>query len=231
MAKKQYFMVIDTETTSDDKVYDFAAVICDRNGKIVKSCAVIVGESADKDLFYDANAKGIWSKQFAAEKKNKYNEMLISGSRMLASVNAINRWLEKARGEFDPIITAYNIAFDRSKCANTGIDLSIFSNSFCLWHLSCAVYAKTKAYRAFILENHYFNNRTAKGNMTIKSNAEVMAHYITGAYAEEPHMALEDIIDFELPCLVACLKKRAWEQHIGKAYSWNDYVLKDNYKA
>ena len=55
MAKKQYFMVIDTETTINDKVYDFAAIVCDRNGKIVKSCAVIVGESADQDLFYDAN--------------------------------------------------------------------------------------------------------------------------------------------------------------------------------
>ena len=129
MAKKQYFLIVDTETTNKDTVYDFGAVICDRNGKIVKSCAVIVGESADQELFYDANAKGIWSKQYATDKKNKYNAMLQDGSRMLASVNAINRWLEKARGEFDPILTAYNIAFDRSKCANTGIDLSIFSLS------------------------------------------------------------------------------------------------------
>ena len=224
-------MVIDTETTSDDKVYDFAAVICDRNGKIVKSCAVIVGESADKDLFYDANAKGIWSKQYAAEKKNKYNEMLISGSRMLASVNAINRWLEKARGEFDPIITAYNIAFDRSKCANTGIDLSIFSNSFCLWHLSCAVYAKTKAYRAFILENHYFNNRTDKGNMGYKTNAEVMAHFVTGNYSEEPHTALEDAQFYEIPILVSILKKKNWKEKLGYAYNWKDYQLKDNFSA
>ena len=231
MAKKQYFMVIDTETTADDKVYDFAAVICDRNGNIVKSVAVIVGESADKELFYDANAKGIWSKQYAAEKKNKYNEMLISGSRMLASVNAINRWLEKARGEFDPIITAYNVAFDRSKCANTGIDLSIFSQSFCLWHLACAVYAKTKAYRAFILENHYFNNRTDKGNMGYKTNAEVMAHFVTGQYSEEPHTALEDAQYYEIPILVSILKKKNWKDKLGYAYNWKDYQIKDNFSA
>ncbi len=231
MAKKQYFLIVDTETTISDKVYDFGAVICDRNGNIVKSVAVIVGESADQELFYDANAKGIWSKQYATEKKNKYNSMLQDGSRMLASVNAINRWLEKARGEFDPILTAYNVAFDRAKCANTGIDLSIFSNSFCLWHLACAVYAKTKAYRSFILENHYIGDRTKFGNMTYKTNAEVMAHYVTGNYSEEPHTALEDAQFYELPILVSILKKKNWKDKIGFAYNWKDYQLKDNFSA
>ena len=230
MAKKSYYCVIDCETTMTDKVFDFAAVICDKNGNVVNKCAVIVAESMQDDLFYD-HKNALWSKANAGIKRQKYMDMIIAGTRTIASVSAINRWLEKAVAKYNPAMTAYNVSFDRNKCANTLIDLSIFNSHFCLWHLCCELFAKKKQYKQFALENHYFNNRTAKGNMTIKSNAEVMAHYITGAYAEEPHMSLEDIIDFELPCLVACLKKRAWEQHIGKAYSWNDYVLKDNYKA
>lgn len=230
MAKKEYFCIIDTETTINDKVYDFAAIICDRHGNILNKCAVIVQESVTEDLFYDNN-NAAWSKMNANKKKLEYEKMIYFGSRMVASVAAINRWIEKAIGKYNPTLTAYNSAFDIGKCANTGIDLSVFKSQFCSWHLSCELFASKKGYKQFALENHYFGNRTAKGNMTIKTNAEVMAHYITGNYSAEPHTALEDAQFFELPILVACLKKRDWKKKIGKVYSWRDYILKDHYKA
>ena len=230
MAKKEYFCIVDTETTINDRVYDFAAIVCDRNGNIVSKCAVIVSDSAEFELFYDNN-NAEWSRQNATKKKADYFKMIESGSRIVASVSAINRWLEKVIGKYNPVLTAYNISFDFGKCKNTGIDLSGFKSQFCLWHLSCELFAKKKAYKAFALNNHYFGNRTAKGNMTIKTNAEVMAHYVTGQYAAEPHTALEDAQFFELPILIACLKKRDWKKNIGKAYSWNDYILRDHYKA
>jgi aryl-alcohol dehydrogenase-like predicted oxidoreductase len=59
-------------------------------------------------------------------------------------------------------------------------------------------------------DNHYFNNRTDKGNMGYKTNAEVMAHYVIGNYSEEPHTALEDAQYYELPILVSILKKKNW---------------------
>ena len=177
------------------------------------------------------NASGIWSKEYASQKKAKYNEMLNSGTRMAASANAVNRWLEKVNAKYNPTLTAYNIAFDRSKCANSNIDLSIFSDSFCLWHLACSVYAKTKAYKQFILANHYFNNRTDKGNMGYKTNAEVMAHFVSGNYSEEPHTALEDAQYYEMPILVSILKKKNWKEKLGYAYNWKDYQIKDNFSA
>lgn len=231
MAKKEYFLIADTETTANDTVFDFGAIVTDRKGNIVAKCSVIVKEEIDKDLFFDPKAKGIWSKEYANSKKRGYMAMIDNGSRIIASVNAINRWLEKVNAKYNPTITAYNMAFDRVKCANTGIDLSIFNNSFCLWHLACKTYAKTKAYRAFILENHYFGNRTQFGNLTYKTNAEVMAHYITGNYSEEPHTALEDAQFYELPILIAILKKRKWKENIGYAYNWKDYQMKDNFSA
>jgi hypothetical protein len=231
MAKKEYFLIVDTETTANDTVFDFGAVVCDRKGNIVQKCAIIVKEELDKDLFFDPKAEGIWSRQYANKKKAGYLEMINNGNRMVASVAAVNRWLEKVAAKYNPTITAYNFAFDREKCAKTGIDLSMFNSSFCLWHLSCSIYAKTKAYRQFILDNHYFGNRTKFGNMTYKTNAEVMAHFVTGNYSEEPHTAIEDAQYYELPILVSILKKKGWKNKIGTAYNWKDYQLKDNFKA
>lgn len=231
MAKKQYFLIIDTETTITDKVFDFGAIVCDRKGVIVQQCAILLKDTIGEDLFYDRNASGLWSRENAIAKKAKYIEMANAGSRMIATANAVNRWLEKVAAKYNPTLTAYNLAFDRAKCGNTGIDVTMFSQSFCLWHLACAVYAKTKAYRAFILENHYIGNRTDKGNMTYTTNAEVMAHFVTGQFSEEPHTAIEDAQFYELPILVSVLKKKNWKEKIGYAYNWRDYQIKDNFSA
>ena len=231
MAKKQYFLIVDTETTNDDQVFDFGAVVVDRKGEIVNQCSIIIRENIGKELFQDPTGKSFWSKDYAQQKKNNYMEMLDKGNRMMASVNAVNRWLEKVNAKYNPTLTAYNIGFDSTKCANTGIDLTIFKSSFCLWHLACQIFANKKPYKNFIAENHYFGNVTEKGNMTYKTNAEIMAHYITGRHNEEPHTALEDAQFFELPILLACIKKRDWKEYIGNAYNWRDYQVKDHFTA
>ena len=230
MAKKEFFCIVDSETTINDKVFDFAAVVCDRHGNIQNQCAIIVNEFSQEDLFYD-NRIAEWSKANAAKKREMYAAMVKDGRRMVAGYAAVNRWLEKVIAKYNPMLTAYNLAFDSGKCANSGIDLTGFANRFCLWHLSSELFAKKKAYKAFALENHYFGNRTEKGNMVITTNAEKMAHFVKGEYNKEPHTALEDIIDFELPIMVACLKKRDWKNQCNTAYSWRDYIVKNHYKA
>lgn len=231
MAKKQYFIIIDTETTNDNQVFDFGAIVVDRQGNIHSSCAIIVKDNIDKELFTDPTGASMWSKAYASQKKNNYMDMLEKGNRMMASVNAINRWLEKVNAKYNPAMTAYNVAFDQSKCANTGIDLTIFNYSFCLWHTAAAMFAESKKYRNFIVENHYFGNVTQKGNMTYKTNAEVMAHFITGRNNPEPHTALEDAQFFELPILLAVLNKRNWKDFTNKPYSWTAYQVKNHFEA
>ena len=155
MAKKQFFLAVDTETTITDKVVDFGAVIHDREGKIFAQCGVLVnGIYGVDDLFYDKNADGIWSRASIARRMGNYNGMLESGIRMLASVNAINKWLALAVGKYDPELYAYNLPFDASKCANTGIDLNQFSRRFCLWAAAVGNICNTKKYREFVLQNH-----------------------------------------------------------------------------
>ena len=231
MAKKQFFLIIDTETTITDKVVDFAAVICDREGKIFNQCAILVNETFGvDDLFYDNSHDSIWSRASVDRRMGNYNAMLDSGIRSLASVNAINRWLDKAQTKYAPALTAYNLAFDLGKCANTGIDLSMFQNRFCLWAAAVGNICHTKAYRQFCLDHHLFNNRTDRGNMTYSTTAESVTGFLRGDLTDEPHTALEDIIGYELPTLVHILQKKAWRDKV-VPYAWSKHQVNQHFVA
>ncbi|CAB4134505.1 hypothetical protein UFOVP273_124 [uncultured Caudovirales phage] len=229
MGKKQFWVVIDTETTVEDTVADFGAVIVDRTGKVHAQCGVLLAGHFDgKELFYDHNATGLWAKAGAEKRRAHYVEMLNNGSRMMASVAAVNRWLEKVSGKYDPEMTAYNLAFDVSKCANTGIDLSMFSRRFCLWQASVGNICNSKAFKQFALENHAFNSPTQKRNMTFQTNAEIVSGFLNGQFVEEPHTALEDAMNFEVPILAHILKKKGWKEKI-TPYDWNKFQVRDHF--
>ena len=231
MAKKQFFAILDTETTMADTVADFAIIICDREGKIYNQCAVLVSDHYGKfELFHDKAANDIWGYGGLNKRKENYVAMLNSGTRMLASVNAINKWIVQAIAKYDPQLTAYNFAFDKAKCENTGIDLTGFSNSFCLWQAAVGNICNTKKFRQFVLENHGFNKPTEFGNMTLQTNAEIVAGFINGEFIKEPHTALEDARDFELPILREILKKRDWREKI-TPYNWRDFQVKNHFAA
>lgn len=231
MAKKQFFLIVDTETTVNDTVADFGAVIVDRNGEIHAQCAVLVAGQFDKcELFYDPKDNGFWGKAAAETRKQAYLKQLGEGSRMLASVAAINRWLEKAAGKYSPTLTAYNLPFDVTKCQNTGIDLTMFANRFCLWGAAVGNICNTRKYREFVMANHLFNAPTAKGNMSFKTNAEAVAGFLSGNMQSEPHTAIEDAIYFELPILKYILTKRNWQEKV-IAYDWNKHQVRDHFQS
>lgn len=236
MAKKRYFITIDTETTQSGKVADFAAVVSDRKGNIVTQCAVLVNgvfNNPDDKLFSARREDGsIFAPSKLEQRYKEYFQQLESGQRMLASVPAINRWLYRAIMQYDPILTAYNLAFDRDKCMKTGIDLTGFSEQFCLWYKAANHWGKTREYRNFILSNHLFNAPTDKGNMTYKTNAEVMSAFVQGGeYVKEPHTALEDILYFELPILNRLIKLYSVKKLVEPppAYDWKNYQVNQNY--
>ncbi len=231
MAKKQFFAILDTETTMQDTVADFAIIICDREGKIYNQCAVMVhGHYGNYELFHDKAANDIWGYGGLEKRKNNYVAMLNDGSRTLASVNAINKWINQAIGKYNPQLTAYNLAFDKSKCANTGIDLSGFTSSFCLWQAAVGSICNTKLFRGFALENHAFNKVTGAGNMTFQTNAEIVCGFVKGAFEKEPHTSLEDARDFEMPILCEILKKRNWKEKT-TPYNWRAFQVKDHFAA
>lgn len=231
MGKKQFFCVVDTETTVTDKVVDFAAVIVDRKGQVFNTCAILVRDVWGIDeLFHRVDEPGLWSKSNLQKRKDNYSRMVETGTRTIASVNAINRWIEKAVGKYNPTLTAYNLAFDNSKCGNTGIDLTPFTNRFCLWGAAVGSICHSRDYRDFALQNHLFNARTEHGNMTYSTKAESVFGYLNGVLVEEPHTALEDAVDFEVPILTHIVKKRDWRDKI-VPYNWKEFQVRDYFKA
>lgn len=235
MAKKDYFFICDTETTQDNMVADFAGIICDRSGKIYTQIAVLVKDiytdSENHPLFHLYGDKGdLWSKAGLPKRYKHYDAMVDNGLRMVSSVPAINSWLLKAKNQYDPFLTAYNLAFDVGKCENTCIDLSIFDKRFCLWYASVERWARTKKYRQFILDNHNFISPTELGNMSYRTNAETMARFVLGesGYPNEPHTALEDVVDYELPILKALVKgysKKKWNNP--QPWNWRELQVKN----
>lgn len=239
MAKKDYFLIVDTETTMAGKVADFGAVVVDRKGNIMTQCAVLInGVFTDREndpLFFNADAGELWSKGSLDRRYSKYSEMVRDGQRMIASVAAVNNWLAKVQAEYKPFVTAYNIAFDREKCNNTGIDLTIFgANSFCLWHAAFQKWGQSKKYLQFVVENHCFNPPTKLKNMSFKTNAEVMARFVLNQpeLEDEPHTALEDVIFYELPILLALLKNEKKVKWLNPTpFNWRLVQVKDFFKA
>jgi hypothetical protein len=239
--KKQYFLIVDTETTQDQLVADFGAIVVDRKGNIVAQCAVMVNgiftNPTDHPLFFDskAPASALWSKASSDRRYDMYSRMIANGTRMVASVASINRWLDKVAAQYNPVLTAYNLSFDLGKCANTGIDLTMFDRSFCLWNAAYTQWAHTKSYRNAVLAMHAFNAPTEYGNMTYKTNAETMTRFVVGNFSleDEPHTALEDAVYYELPILKALLKKRSvkWLLNETRSYNWREVQVRDWFGA
>jgi hypothetical protein len=238
VAKPDYFLIVDTETTQDQLVADFGAVVVNRKGKIMTQCAVLIfgiyNDSENHPLFHMfGDAGDLWSKAGLPKRYERYNNMLDSGSRQLASKSAVNRWLERVKGEFNPYLTAYNLAFDKDKCNNTDIDLSMFKDKeFCLWYAAVEKWAHSKKYRQFILDNHFFIPPTDLRNMSYRTNAEVMTKFLRNDpdFPDEPHTALEDVLDYELPILeklVNTTKKEKWLNPV--AWNWRKLQVKDKF--
>jgi len=229
--KRQYFAIIDTETTNDDKVLDFAMVICDRKQRVYHQCAVIIAENYNLDnLWTKQSEQGHFNPANLTRRIKRYNDMLEQGSRIIRSVNVVNKFINRCIERYNPVLTAYNLIFDQGKCANTGIVLDNFANRFCLWHSAASIIGHNKQYLKFVLENHLFNNPTEKGNMTYKTNAEVVAGFINGRYIKEPHTALEDILEFELPILGHITSKKKWLEKT-VSYNWKNFQVRDYFHA
>lgn len=238
--RKSTFCLIDSETSQTGLVVDFAAVILDRKGNILNQCAILVhgiyDDPINHPLYFRPNEddSSIWSMAGRIRRYNDYKRMVKAGTRMIATVPAINSWIYKATKAYDPILTAYNLDFDRKACAKTGIDLTGFNQAFCLMQASQTAYAYTRNYRQWVLEHHAFRPPTSKGNMSYKTDAETMAQFCSNGSIEdnEPHTALEDIIFFEVPILNKLTRRYSnkWLLTEPRPLDWKQIQVKDCFK-
>jgi len=211
---KHYYLIVDTETTQQNTVADFGAVIVDRAGKIHEQFGVLLhGHFGTIPLFSSSSlpAEEFFSTQMVHRRRKHYDDMLETGQRSLCSPQLVNLFLARLLGQYDPIVTAYNLSFDFGKCANTGIDLGIFSERFCLMRAAQRSICLLPEYDAFCRDN---NHLTPTGRLS--RSADTVAKFVArdhyNSLADEPHTALEDARDYEAPILGDILKTRTRKQ-------------------
>ena len=194
--KKHYYLIVDTETTKKQTVADFGAVVVDRQGAIVDQFgAMVLGHFGKLPLFSDPSADpdAFWSEQSAYRRAKNYDDMLESGERSISSPALINQWLSAINARYNPVLTAYNLAFDFGKCRNTRINLGIFNSRFCLMKTAKRKIGVLADYQQFCYDNNLLTAKLRKPSMT----ADAMAKFICNDLPDEPHTALEDARDYE----------------------------------
>ena len=212
--KKHYYLIVDTETTKKQTVADFGAVIVDRSGKIHEQFGVLLhGHFGTIPLFSNSNlpAEEFFSTQMLHRRRKHYDDMLETGQRSLCSPQLVQLFLARILGQYDPIVTAYNLSFDFGKCANTGIDLGIFSERFCLMRAAHNSICLTEDYDYFCRLHHHITP-TGRLSRSADTVAKFVARDAHNALADEPHTALEDARDYEALILHEILKTHTRKQ-------------------
>ena len=97
--RKHHYIIVDVETTSDDRVADFGAAVVDRKGNIAASLGVLI-----EGIF--GNVDFHWALGNPKHTLKKYQGMLRNGSRAIATPAFVNDWLRQMQ-------MAYSPAFDR----------------------------------------------------------------------------------------------------------------------
>ena len=190
MNKKHFYLIVDTETTNQNLVADFGAVVVDRGGKVWAEFGALLDDS---DFHFALGSK----KKVQA----KYERLMELGYRCDATVAYINNWLNFINKTFNPTLTAYNIGFDMGKCRNTGIDLDQFTDRFCLLKLAKTAIVETDEYAEWAHSNMMITLALGKPS----AKADAVAKYLAPDLPDEPHTALEDARDYEALILDYCI--------------------------
>ena len=169
MNKKHFYLIVDTETTNDNMVADFGAVVVDRGGKVWAEFGCLIND----DFHFSLGSK----KKIQA----KYKRLESLGYRCDGSVAYINNWLAFIRDTFNPTLTAYNIGFDMGKCRNTGINLDQFKSRFDLLRLAKTAIVSTDEYADWAYANDALTPTLGKPS----ASADFVARYLDNTLPPE----------------------------------------------
>lgn len=199
MRNKDYYIVVDTETTPIEKatdvnafnmlVYDIGWLVVDRKGKIYERKSFIVQE-----IFFDTEKM---SSAYYAKKLPLYYNDLKNCLRVVTTFeNAINELITDFENYNCKAFLAYNASFDVGALQTTSEYLKKnynFYNLYPFWDLlkmARFVISKRPTYKKFCESNNYI---TKKNRVQVK--AETVYRYITkNVDFIESHTALEDAI-------------------------------------
>lgn len=204
MSKKNYYLVIDTETCGD-YVFDIGYCVIDRTGKRYDSGSFVVEEFIDNPAHLD-----MFNDRFTRDKIGKYYYDLWAKHGGFAVVDfcSIRRKINKVVSNYDAIVCAYNIAFDLRHLEKTAqyFEYDRFFNhdvkTLDIWHMAMCVLG-TNNYIRFCIHHGFLTNA---GN--ISTSAETMYRYICDDPAfNEEHTAYKDTI-IECDIMTKCFKRK-----------------------
>lgn len=206
--KKEYFLVLDTETCNtleQPLPYDIGWVICDRYGQVYEKHSFIVA-----DVFCDM--ADVMQSAYYAEKIPKYQKELKVGIRKLSTMWNIRKvMLDDMRKYNVKKVGAYNMAFDK-KALNTLIRYNTKSKFkwwfpygtqyFCIWSMACETILNRTSYINFALHNNLLSEKN-----NIQTSAECAYRYVIDKCDFiESHTALEDVL-IEVEVMAYCYRQ------------------------
>ena len=224
--RKNYLLVIDTETAPMDKdfegvnpynmlVYDVGFAVVDKYGNVFESASFV-----NADVFLDE--KELMKSSYYAEKIPKYWEDIKAGKRILTSWFNIKKAVYNAIDKYNiDLVFAHNMRFDYGATANTQRWLTKskyryffpYGVTICdTLKMSKDILSNKKSYRKFCEENGYLTK-----NNQVRLTAEIIYRFITGDNDfKESHTGLEDVM-IEKEILSYCyrqhkrMKKELWD--------------------
>lgn len=215
MAKKTFFAILVTEATIENKVADLGIVICDREGHLHNQCAVLIDDNYNHlEIFCDENLNGALRVACLERRRTNYEEMINARVRIVSNVNTINSWINQVIDKYDPILTAYDLDINSTRCQNTGIDVSNFSERFCFRDAIIDNIRDTEKYIKFAAKNNLADRSGEWFCMDFKEAMENIYWFLFGRRKIISNTALEDARDFQIPILASILKKRDWKRRM-----------------
>lgn len=211
--RKNYYMVLDTETCPIDReieevtpknmlVYDIGFSIVDKKGNIYRQGSYIVSE-----IFFGEYETKMQSSYYA-NKIPRYFKDIANGSRVVKTWSQISFILRKVIEEFDiGVVVAHNARFDFGAVVNTKEYLEEFPLlPYMEWwdslKMARSVIGKMPTYKKFCLDNGYITKRGQ-----LRFTAEILYRFIKNDNEFiESHTALEDTT-IEKEILAYCFKQ------------------------
>lgn len=208
MAKKNYYIVLDTETANgliDPLVYDFGFAVIDKKGNVYETHSFII-----KDIF--VYMPDLMQTAYYANKIENYIADLDSGSRELVTFFQARRvFLECMKKYNVTAVMAHNAKFDLNALNTTIRYLTkskmryFFPYGTVIWDtlaMAKTTIGQQKTYIRWCNENGYVTKWGA-----VRLTAEILYRYITfDPDFIEAHTGLEDVL-IEKEIFVKCVRQ------------------------
>jgi len=219
MARKKYYMVLDTETANsveEPLPYDIGWAICDRKGNIYEKRSYVCTE-----VFLDM--ADVMVSAYYAEKIPNYWDDIKAGKRILTGMWKIRKaMLEDIKKYKVCEVCAYNMGFDKRALNNLIRYVSKswrrwwfpFGTKFtCIWNMACNSILNRTTYIKFAVKNGLISDSN-----NIFTSAECAYRYITDSVDfVESHTGLEDV-EIEVEIMAECFRQhKALEKEINSS--------------